>query len=71
MPSATLASLPHVGRSAELSQLGDWLADVARGQGSVQLIAGQGGIGKTRLVKTLAERAERERWTVAIGRVYT
>jgi DNA-binding CsgD family transcriptional regulator/Tfp pilus assembly protein PilF len=71
MPTAVLAPLPHVGRSAELAQLADWLAEISRGQGSLQLIAGQGGIGKTRLVKSVAERAEREGWTVAIGRVYS
>jgi DNA-binding CsgD family transcriptional regulator/tetratricopeptide (TPR) repeat protein len=67
----TLRSLPHVGRAAELGILGDWLADVASGQGGVQIVAGQSGIGKTRLAKALAERAERERWKVTVGRVYS
>jgi DNA-binding CsgD family transcriptional regulator len=64
-------SLPHVGRASELALLSDWLADVAGGHGGLQIIAGQSGIGKTRLVKALAERAERDRWSVAIGRVYS
>jgi len=51
--------------------LGDWLSDVAAGRGGVHIIAGQSGIGKTRLAKALAERAERDRWTVSIGRVYS
>ena len=51
--------------------LGDWLNDVAAGRGGVHIIAGQSGIGKTRLAKALAERAERDRWTVSIGRVYS
>ena len=63
--------LPHVGRSSEITLLSDWLADVASGHGGMQLIAGQSGIGKTRLAKALAERAERDRWAVAIGRVYS
>ena len=68
---APFKALPHVGRSAELSLLSDWLADVASGRGSVQIIAGQSGIGKTRLAKALMERAERDRWTVTLGRVYS
>jgi DNA-binding CsgD family transcriptional regulator/tetratricopeptide (TPR) repeat protein len=71
MPPTALAPLPHVGRSVELSLLSDWLSDVQRGHGSVQLVAGQAGIGKTRLMKTVAERAERDKWSVAVGRVYT
>ena len=51
--------------------LGDWLTDVAAGRGGVHILAGQSGIGKTRLAKTLVERAERDRWTVSIGRVYS
>ena len=66
-----MKTLPLVGRASELSLLGDWLADVAAGHGGVQLMAGPSGIGKTRLIKTLAERAERDRWSVTIGRVYS
>jgi len=55
----------------ELTLLGDWLTDVAGGHGGVHMIAGQSGIGKTRLAKALVERAERDRWQVAIGRVYS
>jgi DNA-binding CsgD family transcriptional regulator len=64
-------TLPHVGRATELGLLSDWLADAASGRGGMQLIAGQSGIGKTRLAKALAERAERDRWAVSIGRVYS
>lgn len=66
----TFEALPLVGRTAELSLLGDWLSDVANGYGSVHLIAGQSGIGKTRLAKALGERAERDGWMVTTGRVY-
>ncbi len=69
--STALKSLPHVGRASELTLLGDWLADVGSGQGGVQIIAGQSGIGKTRMAKALGERAEREHWSVTIGRVYS
>jgi DNA-binding CsgD family transcriptional regulator len=54
-----------------MTVLGDWLSDVAAGQGGVHIVAGQSGIGKTRLVKALAERAERDRWLASIGRVYS
>jgi DNA-binding CsgD family transcriptional regulator len=60
-----------VGRATELALLGDWLTDVAGGHGGVHMIAGQSGIGKTRLAKALMERAERDRWLVTIGRVYS
>ena len=69
--ATTFKALPLVGRAAELSLLGDWLSEVASGQGSVQLVAGQSGIGKTRLAKALAERAERDGWSITIGRVYS
>jgi DNA-binding CsgD family transcriptional regulator len=64
-------TLPHVGRSTELSLLGDWMRDVSSGRGGVQIVAGQSGIGKTRLAKAVADRAQRDKWTVSIGRVYT
>src|SRR6185295_18982689 len=64
-------TLPHVGRSAKLSLLGDWLGDAAAGHGGVHMIAGPSGIGKTRLAKAIAERAEHDRWSVTIGRVYS
>src|SRR4051812_21765977 len=70
---STLKALPHVGRAAELSMLTEWLTDVASGHGGVHIIAGQSGIGKTRLAKAVAERAERsgDRWIVSTGRVYS
>jgi DNA-binding CsgD family transcriptional regulator/tetratricopeptide (TPR) repeat protein len=66
-----LKQLPHVGRASEIALLSDWLGDVAEGHGGLHLIAGQSGIGKTRLAKTIADRAEREKWAVCIGRVYS
>lgn len=66
-----LKQLPHVGRASEIALLADWLGDVAEGHGGLHLIAGQSGIGKTRLAKAIVERAEREKWVVCIGRVYS
>ena len=62
--------MPLVGRAAELGALGAWLDDVAARRGGTHIVAGTGGIGKTRLAMTIAERAERLGWTVTIGRVY-
>src|SRR5687767_1649036 len=67
---AALPPLPLVGRSAELSALGAWLDDIAARRGGTLIVAGSGGVGKTRLAMTIAERAERLGWTVMCGRVY-
>ena len=66
-----LKAFPLVGRASELSLLGDWLTDVGAGHGGVHIIAGPSGIGKTRVVKAVADRATRDRWQVSIGRVYS
>lgn len=66
-----LKQLPHVGRATEIALLSDWLGDVAEGHGGLHLIAGQSGIGKTRLAKAIAERSERDKWAVCTGRVYS
>jgi len=62
--------LPLVGRDNEVAALGAWLEDVAAGRGGTTLLAGVGGVGKTRLVGAVAERAARQGWTVTIGRAY-
>ena len=48
-----------VGRDHELSQLEDALLAALRGDGGVVIVGGEAGMGKTRLVRTLANRAER------------
>src|SRR6266516_2142263 len=50
---------PWVGRDAELAALEQGLADAAAGAGGVALVAGEPGIGKTRLAEVLAGRAAR------------
>lgn len=62
--------LPLVGRDAELAALGTWLDDAASGRGGTTLVAGVGGVGKTRLVAAVAERAARQGWMVSVGRAY-
>ena len=61
---------PLVGRSAELALLTKTIEEAATGAGRSVFIVGEGGIGKTRLAATAAERAARHGWTTAIGRAY-
>jgi predicted ATPase len=62
--------LPLVGRERELATLTAMLAEAVRGHGAVALVAGEPGIGKTRLVEelvaTAAEQGARPLW----GRCY-
>src|SRR6266699_2410906 len=54
---------PLVGRQAELAALGTALREAARGNGSVVLVTGEPGLGKTRLVQECRKRAARgTRW---------
>ena len=49
------ALTPWVGRSEELSRLRELWRDASRGAGRLVLVAGEAGVGKSRLVQTLAE----------------
>ena len=62
--------LPLVGRDGEVAALAAWLEDAAASRGGTTLLAGVGGVGKTRLVGEVAEHAARQGWTVTIGRAY-
>ena len=54
---------PLVGRQVELAALGTALREAARGHGSVVLLTGEPGLGKTRLVQECRRRAARgTRW---------
>ncbi len=48
-----------IGRQREADALEDALLDALRGDGRLALLAGEAGLGKTRLARQLAERAER------------
>jgi DNA-binding CsgD family transcriptional regulator len=63
-------SLPMVGRSAELAELRAVLDGAQRRAGTIWLVSGTGGVGKTRLGSALAEEAQRRDWTVASGRSF-
>src|SRR5438093_8525598 len=59
-----------VGRQRELAALVEQLGAAQRGEGRVVLIAGEPGIGKTRLVEELAVVAETDGAGVLWGRCY-
>ena len=69
-PEEPLKQIPLIGRTDELRAI-DSLLESARAQrGSALLVAGEGGLGKTRLVTTVAEKAANAGWTTAVGRAY-
>jgi DNA-binding CsgD family transcriptional regulator/tetratricopeptide (TPR) repeat protein len=61
-----VASSRLIGRSAELAELEAALADAAEGRPSVAFVAGESGVGKTRLLAELMRRA-RERGTLVLA----
>src|SRR5215212_6748684 len=61
---------PFVGRSRELDELRAGLEDTAGGRGSLFLLSGEAGIGKTRLMQELAREARERDWRVAAGRCW-
>jgi DNA-binding CsgD family transcriptional regulator len=61
---------PFVGRSAELRALRAALDQAERGQGTVWLVAGDAGVGKTRLGSALLEEAAGRGWGTAGGRAF-
>ena len=61
---------PFIGRERELATLHAALADAAAGQGRIVLLAGEPGIGKTRLAQELAAHARQRGALVLVGRCY-
>jgi DNA-binding SARP family transcriptional activator len=57
LPAALALRLPFVGREREWTQLSRVLQQVLNGRGQVVLVAGEPGIGKTRLLEELASLA--------------
>ena len=67
----TTAGTPAlVGRAAELEVLGEHVAQAAAGSGGLALLLGQAGMGKTRLVRELAQSARRDEVLVLEGRCH-
>jgi len=67
-PVAHAPGPPLVGRALELSRLTGLLAEAEAGQPVVVLVSGDAGVGKTRLVAELSERAAARGFTVLSGR---
>lgn len=61
---------PLVGREGDLAALTAALDAAAGGRGGTVFLAGEGGVGKTRLATALAELAGARGWMVATGRAY-
>jgi class 3 adenylate cyclase/tetratricopeptide (TPR) repeat protein len=61
---------PLVGREAELARLTERLQEAGGGRGGLILVAGEPGIGKTRLAEEVAARAERRGAFVLWGRCF-
>src|SRR3954463_2897941 len=59
-----------IGRSAELARLLAALQSAEAGHGSTIILAGESGIGKTRLANALLESATKRNVVVAVGRAY-
>ena len=67
---APIGRIPLVGRQPELAALLERLEAAGQGQGEIVLVAGEPGIGKTRLLAELADRARGSGWQVLVGRAY-
>ena len=66
-PDLQASETPLLGRQVELEQLRQWLDGTIQGQGHVATIVGEAGIGKTRLVSSLAAAAISRGCRVLIG----
>jgi predicted ATPase len=62
-----VASAQLVGRTAEIGRFEDLLAELSRGGAAAVEVAGEPGIGKTRLLAELADRAESRGQLVLTG----
>lgn len=61
---------PFVGRAREVAALRQHLEGARGGQGGVVLLAGEPGVGKTRLIMEFAREASAEGWQTLSGRAY-
>lgn len=61
---------PFIGRQRETSALNTALDAARKGRGSVHILAGESGIGKTRLTEAVAERATEKGFLTIVGRAF-
>lgn len=64
------AATPFVGRSKERAELLERLDALADGQGSLTLLGGEPGVGKTRLAEFVLEEARRRGFMCLVGHAY-
>jgi predicted ATPase len=69
-PAAGLADDTFIGREPELGTLHAALAEATAGHGRIVLLAGEPGVGKTRLAQELAAYARQRGALVLVGRCY-
>ena len=69
-PGAEAGARPFVGREKELEELSSALDLVAARRGSVFLITGEPGIGKTRLMQEVTDIALEQGWRILVGRCW-
>ena len=69
-PDLAAAETPLFGRQAELGRLRQVLDEAIQGHGHIATVVGEAGIGKTRLVSTLAADALSQGCRVLIGRCH-
>ncbi|HEY2378865.1 MAG TPA: AAA family ATPase [Gemmatimonadaceae bacterium] len=62
--------IPLTGRGPELAVLAGSVQNAEDGRGGTVIIAGESGIGKTRLANAVAEQATKRGFSVAVGRAY-
>lgn len=68
--TSSLPTFPLVGRASELQALNALLDNAEAKRGRMVLLAGETGIGKTRLSRAVSDEAARRGWSVAAGRAY-
>ena len=64
------ARMPFVGREEERARLARRLAEALDGRGGVVMLAGEPGVGKTRLAEELARQADRQGFQVLWGHCF-
>jgi class 3 adenylate cyclase len=69
-PAAMLNRTPFVGRSAQFESLSAKLAEALNGRGSVAMLRGEPGIGKTRMLEEFADHARQRGAVVLRGSCY-
>jgi class 3 adenylate cyclase/tetratricopeptide (TPR) repeat protein len=69
-PAALLSRTPFVGRAQQLKRLSAKLEEVCNGQGSVAMLSGEPGIGKTRILEEFADLARTHGALVIKGACY-